>query len=270
MTRIRIYTTAFSFLIIAVIMTFLLAILVEQFNGLKILDPISQIALLGPAMAAFLMTLLNRKNSLKDLNFNKINVHVLYVILVYLFYAIILALTQIIFGNMSFEISSNEFYFYGETIGFERYFFKAGLLTIIFSGFGEEIGWRGFLFNKLKTLPFFEMTILLNVIWALWHLPMFILGGMGHSNLLISFTLFVIISIEFGIMLNYIRLKTNSVFGAILVHPVANISSWLIMGYTRIDNEFWASHPNIIAIVILFPISLYYYKKGQKLYYDLN
>ena len=30
--------------------------------------------------------------------------------------------------------------------------------------------------------------------------------------------------IEFGIILNYIRMKTNSVFGAILVHPIANIS----------------------------------------------
>jgi len=270
MKRLKVYTTAFTFLIVAEIITLFLVILIEQLPCLKILDPINQIALFGPALAAFLMTFLSKKKSLNDFKFKKINIHVLYVILIYLLYKTILTLTQIILGNISFDIGSNDFQFYGEPVDFENYIIKAGLLTIIFSGFGEEIGWRGYLFNKLKSLPYLEMTILLNVIWALWHLPMFVFGGMGHSNIFTSFILFIIISIECGIILNYIRIKTNSVFGAILVHPIANISAWVIMGFTKIENEFWAAHPNIIAILILLPFAFYFYRKGRKLYIDLS
>ncbi|MFY9116066.1 MAG: type II CAAX endopeptidase family protein [Bacteroidales bacterium] len=223
MRRLKVYAKTFAFLLIAEIISILLVILMWQFPGLKFLNPINQITLLGPALAAFLMTFLSKNKSLRNLRFSRINIHVLYVILIYLLYVAIVAIIQILLGNISFHIGSNVFEIYGEAVGFKSFIIKAGLLTILFSGFGEEIGWRGYLFDELKGLPYLEMTILLNVIWALWHLPMFFFG-MGHGNVFVSFTLFVIMCIEFGIILNYIRMKTNSVFGAILVHPIANIS----------------------------------------------
>ena len=266
MNRRKIYISAISFLLIAEVLTFTLFILAEQIPLIKKLDPISQIGILGPAFAAFLMIMLNRRATIKDLNFRKINKYVAYVILAFILYRLIETLVQYFFGNISLKFGINEYFLYGKQVEFNQYIFKASLLTIVFSGFGEEIGWRGFLFNKLKHLPYLEMTLTLNIIWAFWHLPMFIFGGMGNSNLLISFSLFIIISIEFGILLNYIRIKTNSVFGAILLHPIANISAWIVSGFFQVDNEFWAKHPNIISILIILPFSIYYYRKGKELY----
>jgi len=114
------------------------------------------------------------------------------------------------------------------------------------------------------------MTILLNIIWALWHLPFFLFGGMGHTNVFVSYILFVVITMELGIILNYIRIKTNSVFGAILLHPIPNIILMIVTGFTTVENEFWASHPNIIGIILLFPFAFYYYRKGKTLYYELE
>ena len=46
--------------------------------------------------------------------------------------------------------------------------------NLIFFGFGEEVGWRGFalprLLNKSNALT---ASILLTLFWALWHLPLF-------------------------------------------------------------------------------------------------
>lgn len=42
------------------------------------------------------------------------------------------------------------------------------------------------------------------------------------------------------------------------------------MGFTKIENEFWAAHPNIIAIIILIPFAFYYYRKGRTIYYNLS
>jgi len=268
MNRRKTYISAILFLLIAIVLTFLLAIIAVQIPIIKKIDPIGQLPILSPALAAFLMIMLNKKASIKDLNFRKINKHVVYIILAYILFKLIETFIQYLFGNISLNIGENKCFLYsGNQIEFNQYIFKASILTIFFAGFGEEIGWRGFLFNKLKHLPYLEMTLTLNIIWAFWHLPMFIIkNGMGHDNLLISFSLFIIISIEFGILLNYIRLKTNSVFGAVLLHPVANISGWIVFGLFQVNNEFWTQHPNIISILIILPFSIYYYRKGRELY----
>lgn len=49
------------------------------------------------------------------------------------------------------------------------------VLEIMFFGFGEEVGWRGFLIPQLESAgrtPYAATTMFIGV-WALWHLPLF-------------------------------------------------------------------------------------------------
>lgn len=53
-----------------------------------------------------------------------------------------------------------------------------GLLTVLFvlviNGFGEEIGWRGFLADTLLAkMSLGVSALVVGAIWALWHLPLF-------------------------------------------------------------------------------------------------
>jgi membrane protease YdiL (CAAX protease family) len=68
----------------------------------------------------------------------------------------------------------------------------AGILLVLLVlesivGFGEEYGWRGYLLPRLMPLGEVPATLVIGVIWALWHLPALISGVLlgGYSLWLI-------------------------------------------------------------------------------------
>jgi membrane protease YdiL (CAAX protease family) len=55
------------------------------------------------------------------------------------------------------------------------------LLLTIFAGFGEEFGWRGFALPRLqKRYSALVSSLIVGVLWWLWHTPMFFIKGMGQ------------------------------------------------------------------------------------------
>ena len=48
------------------------------------------------------------------------------------------------------------------------------LANLVFYGFGEEVGWRGYLQPTLEQRrPVLRAAAILSMVWALWHLPLF-------------------------------------------------------------------------------------------------
>jgi membrane protease YdiL (CAAX protease family) len=96
----------------------------------------------------------------------------------------------------------------------------AALLLIPFL---EEIGWRGFalprLIAKYGALP---ASMVLGVIWSLWHTPMFVLQGFTLEMFLLALPFFIAGSIVFSWL--YLR-AGGSLPVAILAHAGAHLNN---------------------------------------------
>ena len=98
--------------------------------------------------------------------------------------------------------------------------------VMIFGGGLEEIGWRGFLLPKLleKFSPF-KSSLIIGIIWSLWHLPLWFVVGTPQQHT--SFIPFALSCIASSFVLTYIYIETNSIWLCILFHALDNACSYV-------------------------------------------
>lgn len=102
------------------------------------------------------------------------------------------------------------------------------LTPLMFIGGGhEEAGWRYILQPSLdKKFGFVLSALIVGVTWALWHLPLFFIPGVGQYGT--SFLIFTIYVIGLTFALGAIRKITDSVFLCVLFHSLFNAASTVI------------------------------------------
>jgi len=99
--------------------------------------------------------------------------------------------------------------------------FTGGLL----SGLGEEIGWRGLLVPELRKLTSFTNTALISGgIWAAWHIPLvFFADYNAGTPRWYGFLCFAIMVVGAGFAFAWLRIKSDSVWPAALLHASHNL-----------------------------------------------
>lgn len=114
---------------------------------------------------------------------------------------------------------------------------------MLFGGGLEEAGWRYILQPELeKKCSFTVATIMVSVIWWLWHLPLFYIQGVGQYGH--NYLAFGINVLGLGFALAGIRKITGSVWLCVLFHCIVNSLS----GIYVVNDNIWG---NIVTTVIL-------------------
>jgi len=100
-----------------------------------------------------------------------------------------------------------------------------GLWLITF-GLGEETGWRGYALPHLqKTRSATVATLILGILWAVWHLPMFFYRDTYMQMGIIGFPMFALSLLFAAMIFTWLYNSTNgSVWIVIIFHAVFN---WL-------------------------------------------
>ena len=92
----------------------------------------------------------------------------------------------------------------------------------------EEFGWRGFLQSRLqRTLPPWIAALVTGVMWAAWHLPLFIVGWGG-----VSFPLFLLILVGVSLIMAFaFNASGQALIVVILMHSAFNATNRFLPGF---------------------------------------
>ncbi|MCL2569224.1 MAG: CPBP family intramembrane metalloprotease [Oscillospiraceae bacterium] len=132
------------------------------------------------------------------------------------------------------------------------------LVQTLFTGGQEELGWQGFLRPSLEQhMPFPLAVVLLGVIWAVWHLPLWLIAGSPQEN--IHFGVYAVMVLVFSFPLSVLHKKTNSVFLCCLLHGLVNtLSAYLAFGaqWALILNGSVVNRGVIVGAIVVVAVSL--------------
>jgi membrane protease YdiL (CAAX protease family) len=137
----------------------------------------------------------------------------------------------------------------------------AGATINAVAGFGEELGWRGYLFKKLKSFSFFKVSIIIGLIWGIWHAPIILMGHNYPQHPVAGVFMMIAWCILLTPLFLYFRIKSKSVIQSAIMHGTLNatfgISIMMVEGGNDLTTGM-TGFPGFITLVIAI-LALYIY-----------
>ncbi|HEX8488652.1 MAG TPA: type II CAAX endopeptidase family protein [Propionibacteriaceae bacterium] len=94
----------------------------------------------------------------------------------------------------------------------------------------EEIGWRGYLLPHLTQFGVRRALLLSGLLHGIWHLPVMLLTSLYHpaGSRLVVVPMFLVAVTALGVFYGWLRLRTDSVWPAVLAHSAHNVAvAWM-------------------------------------------
>ncbi|TKR33961.1 CPBP family intramembrane metalloprotease [Luteimonas gilva] len=111
----------------------------------------------------------------------------------------------------------------GATYLYPKWLYVVSLTA--FYAFGEEIGWRGLLVPQLaRRMSAAKAALWSGALWAVWHYPVFFKYDLGGPPLAYGMTMFTIMVVGSAFFLAWMRLRSGSVWPAVVFHSAHNLA----------------------------------------------
>ena len=139
----------------------------------------------------------------------------------------------------------------------------AGYTINAVAGFGEELGWRGYLLKSLNCKKFLPVSLIIGTVWGLWHFPLILIGHNYPQHPVIGVGMMTIFCILLTPMMIYIVIKSKSVITAAIFHGVNNAIAGISILYIVGGNDITNGVTGIAGLItlLLFNFGFFIYDK---------
>ena len=134
-------------------------------------------------------------------------------------------------------------------------------------GAGEEIGWRGYMLTRLIAAGVPQPLFVSGLIWAAWHLPLILTGAYASGpSPLVSAGLFIFTVIGIALVAGVLRLRSGSVWPAIVLHAAWNsiIQNPFDRSSVGPGATLWVGESGVLVAVVSCIVGVTVYRSWRK------
>jgi len=110
----------------------------------------------------------------------------------------------------------------GGAFDLSQYIVQLGsaLPLILLGPLSEELGWRGYALGRLQTrMGALTSSVVIGIVWALWHLPLFFMVGTSQNESNASFLAFAVAVVATSVLYTWLYNNTGgSIWSAVFLH----------------------------------------------------
>lgn len=127
----------------------------------------------------------------------------------------------------------------------------AGITINAIAGFGEELGWRGFLLRQFENQAFFKATLVIGFVWGIWHAPLILMGHNYPTYPVFGVLMMIVWCILLSPLFLYITIKARSVIAAAILHGTLNATAGLSIMTLEGGNELIVGVTGLAGFIAL-------------------
>lgn len=149
------------------------------------------------------------------------------------------------------------------------YIMAAAIFFSMWVQAGEEIGWRGFALPRLaEKLGLPVASIVLGIIWALWHLPFFFIPEADTFNQ--SLPVYILQVTALSVAMAWLYWRTSSLFLVMILHAAVNNTKDIVPSAVENATDPFALSKSLVAwltVMLLWTAAAYFLfrMRGAKL-----
>jgi len=132
----------------------------------------------------------------------------------------------------------------------------AGITINAIAGFGEELGWRGLLQKEFGYMGFWKPSVIIGVIWGIWHAPLILHGHNYPQHPVAGVLMMTIWCALVAPIFSYVRLKANSVIAAAIIHGSLNATYGLSLMVVKGGNDLTIGVTGLAGFIVLAFVNL--------------
>ncbi len=133
-------------------------------------------------------------------------------------------------------------------------------LNAVFA-FGEEVGWRGFLYREMRGAGFWKMSFFVGLVWGVWHAPLILKGLNYPEHPVAGLLMMSLFTLLLSPVLFFLREKSGSVLVPAISHGTINALGGFAIMYVRGGNDLTTGITGIpgLLVLLLFNFLIYFF-----------